>query len=493
MRGQKLKQDAITNVVGGFVVAGTLMWVIRIAGAVFEPALLGFFLLARRMSGLGAHLFQLGMSQTLYRYLPINTDNASSRRGYLSFAALVWLGEVVLFVPLGYALRRSLGEWWFPGMEGNALLGFCVVLLGLSSIIHYVVTPILFAARRILLAKVVDLFNMGGSLLFLFLVLRERATPSSALGFQALANIAVTLAILGISLSRLRGAPWPDRETRRGIRLDFVRYGLPRSVITFLDMGLWVVGPWLLRHNPDEAGFLIIALTINRLIQMFVLPITKLASVVTARYVGLGDEASIQEGVRLVFGLAVYVSVLAMAAIAPWGDQIHHIWLSTPQLAEGASRWFVWVCWGIVPVTVLHALMGIIEVRWVVPLNLYTLLAGFGAQGVFYYTFRSYLGTSEAVGISLVVMFWVGGLMTVWWIVGDLRPLSYFGFMRLGIATGLIGLSNVCAEMTGSIWAAVLALVFTGLVIALLVTVSPSRFMRDVLVWVKLPASSSEA
>ncbi len=482
-RGAKLKQDVLVNVAGGLLLTLALMWSVRLAGHALAPVALGLFLIAQRLSGVGANLVQLGMSQTLYRYVPLNASSRSLKQNYIAFSVAVWAIEVVLLVPPAFLLRGLLARWFFPGSAGNEALAFWIVPLVLSIMLHFIANPTLLSEREVVSAKLVEIFNLGGNLILYLMLVDGRATPAEAVAFQTLSTAALCVPILAIALGRRRRDPWPDLKLWRQVGGDFVKYGLPRGVITSLDVGIWAIGPWLLRDKPDEAAYLIVALTMVRAMQMFITPITKLASVVTAQLLGVGDESSIREGVRLVFGMTLYGPLLAMAVIVPWQRELLNLWLKNPGLVAGVSRYFLIVCWGTVPLTVFHAVRGIIEVRWVRPLNLYTLGAGFAVQLAVFFAARPALGATQAAGLSLLAMFWVIGIVTVGWIAHDLRPVREFGLLRLGAAAALIGAINTWAQRAGGPAALALAAVATLGGIGLLATVFASPCVREMLPW----------
>ena len=89
MHGAKLKQDVLINVFLTALRLFALMYVIRTAGLIFAPYALGYFLLARRISGTGANFLQLGSSKTLLRYLPMHMDDQHRKAEFVIFSSLM--------------------------------------------------------------------------------------------------------------------------------------------------------------------------------------------------------------------------------------------------------------------------------------------------------------------------------------------------------------------------------------------------------------------
>jgi hypothetical protein len=467
MRGRKLKQDVVVNLVFAVIKVVALMWAIRIAGMVFLPAILGLFLLARRLSSTGAHLFQLGMSQTLLRYVSMSVEDAGLKRSYVLLAVLVWLVLIAVFTPVFYGFRGPLANWFFPNTEGNEAVAFWTGMLLLTTVIHFVTHSILVAELRMVSANVIALMNISGFLLLALLWRGEDATPVGILQFQALAMAALSLGVVVAYLIELRGAPWLDRRIWGTVSRVFIYYGLPRGAITFLDMGTLSIGPWLLRTEVDEAGFLIIALTLVQAIQTAIKPVVEVASVVTARFVGRKDDDSIGEGVRLMLGTILYVTLLAMAVIIPWTDHLIRLWLTDVTVIEGVLPYLSILLWGILPFTIFQGLKGIIEMRWFQPLNFYTLLLGVGVQLVVYKLIETYSGATGAVSVSILAGFWTMGVLTLVWVRSYLPPVSYLGLGRLAIVAATLAVLNAWIASRAGLLGAALAVFLSGAMIVI--------------------------
>jgi hypothetical protein len=442
MPGRKLKKDIMINLVFAGLKIITLMWVIRLAGINFLPTTLGLFLMARRLSSTGACLFQIGMSQTLLRYISANIGNAEVKLNFSLFALIAWMGGATIFSPVFYVAREFLASWFFPNSAGNGAFAFWTGMLLLAQVLGFVVQSILVAERRMVIANLVELTNVSLFLLIALFVGGKDLTPHRVIQFQTSGIVFLCLCVLVTYIIKLRVAFWPDHREMGVTGRIFLRYGLPRGVITFLDMLILLIGPWLIRAESDEAGFLIIALMLVRILQMAISPIVQVTAVVIARFVGQKDYGSIGMGVQLMFGTVLYATSLAMATIIPWSDLLIRLWLTDVRVVEGVLPYFSTLLWGIFPFTIFHGLKGFIEMRWFKPLNLYTLLIGIGIQFLVYRLTETNLSAVLAARISVLAGFWVMGIMTFVWIRSYLQPFSYLGIGNLFIVSLALAVIN---------------------------------------------------
>ena len=208
MRGRRLKRDVAVNAIFAVLKIAFLLWVIRIAGAVFLPATLGLFLLARRISATGANLLQLGMSQTLRRRISMNVEDVAVKRAYVVVALLMWLGLALGLAIALPSFEKPLAAWLFPSAPGSEPLAFLTGLLLLGIVLSFIASSILVAERRMVRANIVGVLNISGFLILVLLWKGNDATPVGVLQFQAVAMAALSLVVVGAYLIELRRTPW---------------------------------------------------------------------------------------------------------------------------------------------------------------------------------------------------------------------------------------------------------------------------------------------
>jgi hypothetical protein len=470
---RKVHGELAINIGFAIVKLAALVVVIRLAGVAFAPEALGVFLLARRLASTVANLLQLGASQTLLRYLPM-TRSPGARHRFVTVACALWLGVAVIALATLVPIRSIVAAWAFPGVPAGGELAAWAAALATVTILEFIVCTSFLAERRLVPANTLDLMSVSGFLLLGLVWPIGALTPASLLRYQALGVLSMCLAAMAIRLWNARRASSEPQtiptwtETARA----FATYGLPRGGITGLDVAILTIGPWLLREQPAQAGYLLVALMVVQVIQAALGPITQVASIVAASFVGRGELARLKEEVQLLLGGTLYAATLALAILDPWSGYLFTFWLRDPELVAGAHYYFSWLVWGVLPIAFFYALRGIIEMRWFAPWNLYTLLSAAAAQVLIYMLGRGLFGDVAAVRAGVLTTFLIlGGLTlglldTSWW-----RPLRYWGIGRLlGVGVAVVLVNRLLAEQPGPLEALLGAalsavIVFVGLVL----------------------------
>ncbi len=264
--------------------------------------------------------------------------NPQERQGYVGFALGAWLVLAIIGGTAFVLVPKSLVEWVFPGAGGDArTLAVWAGLLLISTVLDFLVRSVLIAERRMIAANAVELMN-GSGFLILALTLSDHPTPIGSLRAQAFgicALCALTITAAGMVASRER---WPDRSVWREIARTYAVYGFPRGLMTFMDMGLLLIGPWMLRSDAVEAGYVIIALSVTQVLTAAINPVGQVALVVSARYQGAKNTKAIREGVALLAGAIVSVVLLITAFLVPWNETLVALWLGDAVLARGVSH-----------------------------------------------------------------------------------------------------------------------------------------------------------
>ena len=411
---------------------------------------------------------------------------------YVGGALLIWLGLVVLMIPLFYSMDSVLAVWAFSSADDDHVaLSFWVCVLALNTVLSFITYATLLAERWIVQAYLIEFMNISGFLLLALLWWGKEATPVRVLQFQAVAMMVLSFSVLAFYFCKARELVTRSEELKETLQV-FISYGMPRTLIPFLDMLILLIGPWLLRARLNESGFLVIALTLIQMIQASIAPMTQIASTAVARLIGAGDHASVGAGVRLLFGVSIYATILTLGFLAPWYNHLLGFWLKNPQLTEGVSRYFAVLLWSIVPIAIFQSLKSIIEMLWVHPFNLYTLLFGVGIQSVLYATLSPRLNSSSAICISILIAYWGMGFLTLVWVGPTyLRPIRYWALERLAvIVVAVVGL-NVWLEKG---WGGSGILVAIGLSIAIVImgfrVFAPTPIVHaiQVAIWPRLQA-----
>ena len=478
--------DVVLNSVVSIAVSLFVMWVIRRAGLVFTPAALGLYLLSRRLADAGANLLQLGAPFTLRRYVSMSAEPSSQALYIATGIGVLGVASAVFLLGLVAWLDRWTSLAFEPG-QGSRELMIWIGVLTIGQAFNNVAVSILIAFRRVIAFNLVAFVNaVVWPLAALALAGRgmEAVLRGLAAGTLAFSSI-VAISLLALVARHAGGViPWSRwKETLR----EFAGYGLPRTASPFVEVGLFLLGPWLIREDMAAAGYVILALMLLRVGQGLMQPAGYVLAAVAARLVGQKDEVSLRTGLNLLTGTLLYSGGLAFALAYPWTGVLLRLWLGEGPLSAAVLPYASAMVLSLLPFAVFQGLKELIEMVWTAPRNLYTLLVSISVLVVAFLAAHAFLPRPQSVLVGYVVAFWVAGLMTLWWIRRYLNPAGYFGMARwaavlMGIAlvNGWAARAWSAASLVEAATAAGLAILGSGLLGAgLLCLVSPPPFVRE--------------
>jgi len=443
MNPNKIICDILVNVLLSLLKAAALLGVISLTTEAMTPAALGMFLLARRAALTLANFLQLGMSQALIRYIAIHSSQRLAKQTFMIFAVFVVTTTSAILFLLAFIFGKDLGQWLLPQAENGKDAIFWSSLIVIGTMFHYIATSSYVAERRLYVANFLALMNVSG-ILFIVLIWYdqhlnlENALQGLGIGSMIFGAFAIaTYLASNLSIPLISNLHWTKAKR------EFVGYGIPRGVIAFLDMSMLIIGPWLLREDPESSGYLLLAFMMIRVLISAIMPATQVLSVITAQWVGVGKEEQISRSVRLLFGILLYAVLLVLAFVAPWAKDLLGLWLPDNSVVSGVWSFISVIGLSILPATFFYGLRGVIETRWRRPRNLFTIIAALAVHILLFLLLRPVMGIEEAVKYSVVAMFSVLGLMTFWWTRKDILCRHFFGIGTLVLLSILFVLSSI--------------------------------------------------
>jgi O-antigen/teichoic acid export membrane protein len=498
MRGKRLKRDIVLNMVVSFVGALGVMLVIRQAGIMFAPAALGIFLLIRRISETASNLLQLGTSFTLRRYIPTSKDSSTQLLFLVSVLFLSVIG-VVLFLS---GLLSGLGYWAdliFPGEADPKSLAFWLGILSIGYVINYLASSTLMAYRKVLASNAVSFLNMTVWPLAVMWWWGTLVTVEALVKFQAIAMIILSLIVVGYAIARLSitfSTSFDWQEFKIAFR-ETCKYGLSRTATPFLVTSFALIGPWLIRGNSEQAGYLIIAFTVLTTARMIIQPVSIVFGVAVSKLMGQKEELILGESISLLFGAVLYSSCFLLAVVFPWLLLLLHLWLGDLSLAQEVYGYALVIVFAMIPFAVFQGLKEPIEMIWKQPRNAYTLIISMSFLFIWFFASRIFISDVKSVLYGYLGAFAIQGIITGIWIRKYLKPIKYYGLTKsvpvfLGVCLLNVAMARLLSHL--SMWANVGGAVVAGgisLVVAVvfLYLYQPSPFVLELVQFV-LPGMS---
>ncbi|MBN9655050.1 hypothetical protein J0K78_12290 [Halobacillus sp. GSS1] len=437
----KMKFELLINIIFSIIKALCMLWVISKSSGIFTYSFLGIFLLSRRFSSTISNFLQLGMAQTIRRYVSMNLEN-NSRKDYVFFGFLIWIIISICTLPIVLFYDDALAELMF-GEKQYESLGLLTWMVTLSLILHYLANSTLFSERKVFLSNIFDLMNSSGFVLIALYIEKLNNSPETVLHFQVIGIISICFIYL-LSYFSTDFSLTLFIKNKQFSRLfnTFVKYGSYRGLITFFDSLVILIGPWLLRDNLVASGNLVIAYTFLRLIQTAINPISQIISVGVARNLNNKDiDSHISKAVRNIVGIVIYLSVIALCFLIPWRDEILYLWLRDYSIVNGVSFYYNAILLALVPISIFHGLKGIIEMKWFKPYNLYTLIVTIIIQVLSFLILTNFVG-DIAINLSIIISFFIAGLMTLFYLKDYLPKVKYYSLGKLLLASSILLLVN---------------------------------------------------
>ncbi|MDB4871639.1 MAG: Na+-driven multidrug efflux pump [Gemmatimonadales bacterium] len=492
MNRARFKADIITNVGLSFLVAAASLLVVKGAAKELPATMLGAFLFTRRVADAASSLLQLGTAFVIRREVARNT-RVDDRLLFTITGALI-LAAVAIAVAL---LILSCGPWLasllFPSLTEGAEITRLLGLITVGLTLHYFASSLLFAQRRIVAANLLQLANTGGWLLAGLYLWRSHVDVVRLLRLQGIASILLgTLVIIAITARFAHeGGRVRNQDIPKALR-EYAAYGLPRAVSPFGEMLIFLVGPWLLRANLSEAGYLLIALTLVRMVQALIQPASNVIGIVSAALSGVGDDAKIHRGLRLLLGLLGGAGLATAVLVLPWLDVLLGTWLGDSSVVAGVMPYARVLVLTIPAVVIFQGLKEPIEMLWHAPRNLASIGLGLIVLLGSYYACLPFVGSVNAIIVAQAASIIAIGLMTVVWVRQALPSTGYFGVPRFLLALFAAGGANAAVArlvnpIRGPALLAPLSAMATASLVVLALTIyrRPSPFVRDLTTFVR--------
>ncbi len=342
-----------------------VLFSLSLADTLLAAPLMGLVLLLRRQGALWGNLLQLGLSQSLQKFYIASADDRERRQLWATLVRWVALATGIAILLCG--LFGNTISFALLG-RSDAAFGWAIGIYMSGIALGYMACSSWMAEFRFVQSNLIDWLN--GSLIFVLCLLLGHQLGDIALVFW-LAGLTVVAPLLSLvwfmnkngGQSELRTARWkPDA--------DVCKFGFTRALTAFADMGTLVLGPWLLKHQPEKAGYLILSYTAIRLAQAVVLPVAQvLALRANSHY---HDQSLEERRVLWLCGLAFAGGGLSVGFYYLVGDWLVSLWLpsSFQQVIPLLDRLMPFLP----AVCIFYALRNFVDLRFKSPINLYALL-----------------------------------------------------------------------------------------------------------------------
>lgn len=453
-------------------------WLIKEAEFYLSTALLGVFMLIRRLAPTFSNLSQLGCSQALTRFMSLNKDDGGKIRNYYTISVCIWLLSVLIQLFLYCFFKEHIGKLLLPNIKDrDTYLALTFVYM---SILHlsYVVQPYFLNIRNILMYNMSNMMNASLIMLAVFMVLGHSENLIDVLGISLSFMGLMQLIFLSYIIAKLKLYRLPSKEQLQIEGTSFLKYGLPRAGMTFFEMFMLTVGSLLVKEDQEVVGSFLIAITLARVVLIVLQPISRLSSVI----VGHNNETDKpKKTLNLLFGGIIYSSTLVIVILYNWIDLLIRYWLTNENMIIDVITVFRILVFGLLPYCIFQGLKGFIEIRFFKPVNLFTIAMATLIHVVLFFLFKELYSTLSALALSLMAAFVSMGLCSFYWCSKDINGHGYFKLLYFAGVTLLLFLANYFINWyLPNVLGLALALLITGFVFFAFVFYGRIAFVKDV-------------
>jgi len=475
----KLSLDVFYSSIFAFLAVIFNFWLIKEAELVFSAILLSIFLLIRRIAPTFSNLSQLGCSQALIRFSSINKDDKEKLKIYFFISVTLWfLSLSVLFITYIF-FKDAVCKLLLPEVKNaNTYLYFTFIYIAVLHL-SYLILPYFLNLRRILLYNIINILNASVIMIVVFYFIKDKGNLIAMLEMALYTMSVLQIGCLIYIIFKLQLYKPPKKKALKKEGKQFLLYGLPRSVMTFLDMFLITIGSLLIKNDKEIIGSFLIAITLSRVILIVLQPLSLLSSVIVGHS---ANENKHKKTLNLMFGGILYSSIVVIIILYNWIEVLISYWLTKPETIKDVVIIFKILVFGLIPYCIFQGLKGIIEIRFFKPLNLFSLIVGLIIHVLIYFVLIQFYTNLIALSISLMFAFIVMGGMSLYWCRNEFNTLKYFKFIQLVLMSGVLFVVNYYINnYYPNLLGLIISTIITGIGFLGFVFLSKSEFINDVL------------
>ena len=355
-----LKKDIVINL--GFTLLKTfvLFYSIHLAESLLLPSALGLVLLFRRQSGVWASLLNFGQSQNILKY----NQSVETEARYFS-SLVISLYAIVIYLVFSIIFSSSGSLVLFDSEQPIIYQCFAVYVVGV--ICNFIACSSWLSEHKYILANLTELFSIGITFIVSLVIFPNdliMILVVNALGAMIISLLSLTFYLF------LYKHKVKEKFQQTWFNLSIIKtnlkFGLPRGFASFLDGSVFLVGPWLLASNKKEAGYLIIALTLLKAIQVLLMPISQVLALRVVKNSSQGNSEEIKLLKLLIASLVL--SIVGVILYELVKTPLLQLWL--PNSAQPVVYYLDQFIDFLPALVLFYLLRNYVDLKFTIPFNL---------------------------------------------------------------------------------------------------------------------------
>ena len=395
------KRQILVNIIFTVIKTLFMLYSIRLATNLLEASIMGTILLIRRQAPMFANVTHLGLSQSLLKYVASSSNIKNKAIIFTDVLKFIFLSIFICFA-IGYVFSGEVA-YYVLGVK-DVEFGHYFVLYVVGYMLNYVAYASWFAKLDLIKANLVELINVGLLFILVLVLFGENGTTIDLLKpLSLLTCLFSVLFLIWFYIKELSKEANLIISHFFSFNLNYhlLHYGFLRGVGAFAETSIFVVGPWLLRHKADEAGYLIIALSVIKMFQVAVTPISQVMSIRAISFFHQSND----ESKKLLF-MTLIITVLSLVAVVFYfivGKILLELWI--PGSADEVEFYINYLIFGLPAICGFYMLRNYVDLVFRIPYNLIFL-----SISLVVFLFIQFISEKYGIVIELSVIY---GLISV--------------------------------------------------------------------------------
>ena len=412
----------IDSLVYTLVAAGNAIAVIffvRVATEVLSLRSLDDIFLGRRYIPVFSALLSLGSSQVIQKYWTVEKDSPTEKLRILVATTIMCVTGFLVTAVFLMLVTALMGHDLQSHTVLYAVKNNYLLLAALSVAVGQIAASILLVDGRLLASGILQALN--GSIISAMIIelIGPELVVSELFKWTAYCSLSISFATIIFSLQSGFDKSCLDSFFLKNysgwlmLLKKCLTFGIPRSLSTAMDFGLFAITPWLVSNELGKAAVFSIALTLVKMSQLVLAPVSQIVALRVASF------SSIQQQLRA--DRAIAVSVLVMVGVGIGSAEALYLsrnWLITLFVGDISIRsqislYLRYFSFALPGLMIFYSMRSILELRFTAPVNLISLVLAITTHLGIYYMLVGYYICPVAAAYSFIWSSTVLGICTL--------------------------------------------------------------------------------
>lgn len=415
---RKLISESIIYIFAAVGNALALVVFVRVATAVLDIQVLDDVFLGRRYVPVLAALMGCGTSQVIQKYWTIEKDNGVEKLCILVATLCMCLFSFLIGICIFFFTTSSFSKDLqsisiLYAIDSNHLL-----IAAFATATGQIVASVLLVNGRLILSGCLQALNSSLISLIIVGAIRQELIVSDLFQWTAYCSLIISLLALLYSVSGYEKQFFTECLDRSFVYWlsqfqKCAKFGIPRAFSTAMDFCLFAITPWLVSNELGKPAVFAIVLTVVKMSQLIIAPVSQIAGLRVATFSSHEQQIKVDKMISISALIMFSVGVIAAVVIFLTRKWIVLFLVEDIRLQLQVNHYLGYCSVALPGLMVFYAMRSVLELRFVMPVNLLSLIMAIVTHLGSYYVLFQYVDCSLAAAISFTLSASVLGLSTL--------------------------------------------------------------------------------